>query len=381
MSRAQSSYRSDNVTAWRAGRETGVHPCSRLVANALHGAHEIAPFRSAGCPTKARSRGAVDAGVAPPAPCTLPEDAAISGRVVAHRYLIEAPVERTPQAATYRAEHLVTHRTVLFRILPARAALTHEACHRALALAERAAAAGSPHVARTLDVGVVAERWPFVVSAYSRGCSLAALLAREGPLGVRQTLAIGRQLASALELAHQSLAAHGPLRLAGLWAERSGADFCWVRLLDFGLSELPAPGFTSSASGVFPSASRALSDSGFGRRTVSADVYALGTALWELSTGAPPRLHGGAGELPLASDSPSGARGLERAFAVLVQRCLGVLPYRRYETLSELSAELEALADAAQRWAEPPRGPITALHAPARRAQVVVGEPKVIVRG
>ena len=78
----------------------------------------------------------------------------------------------------------------------------------------------------------------------------------------------------------------------------------------------------------------------------------------------------------------SGERALARGLALIVERCLGLVPGRRYETMSELLEELEALGDTATalRSTPTPTGPVTALHAPPRRASVALGGPKVIVR-
>jgi len=316
---------------------------------------------------------------------SLPDDDAVVGRVIANRYLIEAPCERTQHGSIYRAQYLMTDRTVLLRVLPARAGLTRHGCRDALAIAERAAALSSPHVARTLDVGAVADRWPFVVSEYSKGKTLAALVAGAGGLGVLRTLAIGRQLASALALAHLARLTHGPLRLDGIWAESPGGRPEWVRLLDFGLAELDEASFERAESGVFPSGMRDGSGDGFSHRTAQGDLQALGAALYELATGAAASWSSNASaafDAGCGSSGWSGERGLARGLALVVERCLGLVPGRRYETMSELLEELEALADTATtlRSAPTSTGPVTAVHAPPRRASVALGGPKVIVR-
>lgn len=360
--------------------------CSEFVSIAL-----LTPARAAiGCdlaqPTKPGARRAVDAGVGHPALSKLPEDAAVVGRVIANRYLIEAPCERTQHGSIYRAQYLMTDRTVLLRVLPARDGLTRQACRGALSIAERAAALSSPHVARTLDVGAVADRWPFVVSEYSKGRTLAALVHQEGGLGVLRTLAIGRQLASALSLAHLARLSHGPLRLDGIWAESPGGRPEWVRLLDFGLSELDAAGFDRAGSGVFPTGTGDSADDGFSRRTTQGDLQALGAALHELATGGVAGWSTNASatlDACCAGSAWSSERALARGLALIVERCLGLGQGRRYETMRELLEELDSLADTASalRSVPTPTGPVTAVHTPPRRASVSLGGPKVIVRG
>jgi hypothetical protein len=74
------------------------------------------------------------------------------------------------------------------------------------------------------------------------------------------------------------------------------------------------------------------------------------------------------------------ARGLSR----LVGRCLTPAPEAAYRAMDDVCHDLEGLAQmlaAPRPRAAISRQPVTSVHAPARRAQVAVGGPKVIVRG
>jgi protein tyrosine kinase len=337
--------------------------------------------------TKSQLRSAVDARVGHPASYTLPDDDGVVGRIIANRYLVEEPCERSPSISIYRAQHLGNARTVLLRLLPARARLTREACRDALAFAERAASLPTPHIARTLDVGVVADRWPFIVSEYSRGRTVAGLLAQEGGLGLRRTLTLARQVAGALNIAHRSRLTHGELDSSGIWVESPGGRPEWVRLLDFGVAELSDRLFESTQSGVFPSsAGRCLTD-GFGPSSVRSDILAFGSLAYELATGA--KLDWGFPDVASHLDAPfsaagwSGERAVARGFALFVERCLGLPSAASYVSMVDVCADLEALAEASLALGAPPAGPeppVTSIHAPARRVSVALGGPKVIVR-
>jgi serine/threonine protein kinase len=326
----------------------------------------------------------------------LPDDSSVVGRLVANRYLIEAPCERTATSAIYRARHLVMDRTVLLRLLPERSRVTYEHCRSALAIAERAAALPTSHVARTLDVGVVAERWPFVVSEYSRGQTLACWLDQRGPLALARVLPIARVLASVLGMAHASGIMHGELAPSGIWVESPSGRPEWVRLLDFGVRELPEQALETSRSGVFPSSAwRPRPGAPFTPDAVRFDLRALGTTLRELTLGS--NVAAGAGDIadlldgPFAGSGWGGERALMRAFAMVVQRCLSASSDSTYRSMDEASRDLETLAEtaaalhratAALRSPAAPvaRPPVTTIHAPARRARVALGGPKVIVR-
>jgi eukaryotic-like serine/threonine-protein kinase len=318
----------------------------------------------------------------------LPDDENIVGRLVANRYLIEETCERSSHSVIYRAHHLVTDRSVLLRIFEERSGVTREVCRDALAFAERATGLPSPHVARTLDVGVVAERWPFMVSEYSKGKTLAALLEQGGPLPLARVLPVARQLANVLSMAHMARMVHGELHLAGIWVESPSGRPEWVRLLDFGLSELPPAGFASSRSGVFPSSARrpGIAD-GFSPAAVLADIQALGGTLYQLACGTPvnwaDRDVAAGLDTRFSGAGWSGERALLRGFSLIVERCLGLVPESHYRSMEELAYNLDALTETAAAigaTSEPSSPPVTAIHTPARRAQVALGGPKVIVR-
>jgi serine/threonine-protein kinase len=316
----------------------------------------------------------------------LPDDDSIVGRLIANRYLIEETCERSPHSSIYRAHHLVTDRSVLLRIFEERSGVTREVCRDALAFAERATGLPSPHVARTLDVGVVAERWPFIVSEYSKGRTLATSLEQGGPLPLRRALPVARQLATVLALGHMARMVHGDLRLEGIWVESPSGRPEWIRLLDFGLSELPPAGFSSSRSGVFPSSARAGVADGFSTAAVLADIQAVGAALYHLASGTPfnwaENVAAGL-DARFAGAGWSSERALLRGFSRIVERCLGLDPEGHYRSMEELAYNLAALTETAAAIGAPPEPagpPVTAVHSPARRAQVELGGPKVIVR-
>jgi serine/threonine protein kinase len=329
-----------------------------------------------------------DARVAYPGSSSLPDDGIVVGRLIANRYVIEQPCERSAAGALYRARHLPLDRTVLLRVLPERGEINRARCRDALSLAERVAALATPHVARTLDVGVVAERWPFVVSEYSRGKTLAAVVAQQGPLELGRVLPIARQLASVLALAHSARVRHGDLSLSGIWVESPRGRPDWIRMLDFGICELPAAELSStSQSGVFPSSfRRPEAGSAFSAEAVRWDLRAFGAALHELALGTTLRPSGDlarAYEARLAGPGGAG-RELARSLSRLVERCLVPVPEVAYRGLDDVCSDLEGLAQmrqATQDQAPESRPPVTSVHAPARRARVAVGGPKVIVRG
>ncbi len=318
---------------------------------------------------------------------SLPHDRVVLGRLIANRYLVEGPCERTQLCATYRAYHLGTDRSVLLRILPDRSGVTQDACRRALSIAERVSALPDPHLGRTLDVGLVAGRFPFAVYEYSKGRSLAAWLEQTGPFTSERVIAIGRQMSSALASAHDAGVAHGDLRLDNFWLESLACRPEWVRVLGFGLSELPSAEREGSGSGVFPSSTRRAAEAErLPRHGLRGDLRAFGACLYQLASGSPPAACGvpNSGSEALAAMAWAGHRAIARGLSLLIQRCLQPQGDASDPSMGELSAEFERLESSSTSLAsEPPasRPPVITVHAPAPRARVALGQPKVIVKG
>ena len=315
----------------------------------------------------------------------------VLGRLIANRYLVEETCELTAAGSSYRAYHVGDDQSVLLRILPARSGMTREACRRALTRAETASALPSPHVTRTLDVGFVAGRWPFVVSEYSKGRTLAAIVNQTGPLGIKRLLPIALQLTSALLSAHAAGIAHGAIGLGNLWLESLPSKPEWLRIMGFGLSELPGPDSEGPISGIFMSSARPdnVSPPTCAPSEIRADIHALGSSLYELACGFRPpwgsSVMAGILDSDFADWASTEQRSLIRGFALIIQRCLQLVPDTSYDSLAQVSHDLAALEQrtAAQALAPFARDPsVAAVHLPAPRARgVLLGEPKVIVRG
>jgi serine/threonine protein kinase len=320
----------------------------------------------------------------------LPKPEDLLGRWVANRYLITECLEQTSSSSSYRAHHDAIDRSVLLRVLPARPGLTRESCRRALAGAERVSMLPSPHLTRTLDVGLVAGRFPFVVSEYSKGRTLEAVLDSSGPLEIQRLMPIARQLASVLQITHRAGVVHGSIGVDKLWLESLEHRPEWVRIMGFGLSELSRSELDMPESGVFMSSARGTG--GLTRMSSSvamrADVRALGATLFALADGSRGAVQSqpspGATDSDFADTTWTGQRAVVRGFAMIVRRSLSLLPEGNFTSMDQVLHALERLEQTARSispGAARPGQAVTAVHTPVRRARgVVLGEPKVIVR-
>jgi Leucine-rich repeat (LRR) protein/tRNA A-37 threonylcarbamoyl transferase component Bud32 len=126
---------------------------------------------------------------------------------------------------------------------------------------------------------------PYLVMEFIDGCSLEALLRRNGMLEVSQVLRIGIQVASGLAAAHKQGLVHRDIKPANILLENGVQR---VKLTDFGLARA-ADDASLTQSGMIAGtplymAPEQAADEPIDRR---ADLFSLGSVLYEMCTGRP----------------------------------------------------------------------------------------------
>ena len=130
----------------------------------------------------------------------------------------------------------------------------------------------------------------FFVMPYIDGESLRARLGREGRLPVAQALEIARQVADALQAAHDEGVIHRDVKPENILIARSGHAL----LADFGIARGAVGGATQETVTQIGMAVGTVTymspEQGLGERELDArsDVYALGCVLYEMLAGSPP---------------------------------------------------------------------------------------------
>ena len=153
------------------------------------------------------------------------------GRTLSH-YEIVGELGAGGMGVVYRARDTLLERAVALKLLPADAMADENRQRRFLQEARAASALNHPHIVTIYDVihedGVYA-----IVMELIDGVSLEALVAR-GPVPVQQALAIARQIADALGVAHAAGIVHRDLKPANVIITARGQ----AKVLDFGIAKL-----------------------------------------------------------------------------------------------------------------------------------------------
>ena len=218
-----------------------------------------------------------------------------------------------------------------------------------------------PNSVRILDFGITEDGLRYYAMEFLEGDTLAALVARQGPLQAARARHIALQAARALGEAHWRGIDHRDVKPSNLFVTTLGAEADVVKVLDFGIAR-----FTHGAEGddatltrngaILGTPAYMSPEAASGRQVdARADVYALGAVLYFMLTGQPPfgPAHGGGigvllAHVAHAPETPSSRLGtpLPQDLEEIVMRCLKKSPLERYTDASALAAALEACGSA-----------------------------------
>jgi serine/threonine protein kinase len=214
-------------------------------------------------------------------------------------YEILAPLGAGGMGEVYRARDPKLSREVAIKVLPAEVAQDGERLARFQREATLLASLNHPHIAAIYGLEEDGQS-PFLVLELVEGEDLAERLKR-GPIPVDEALAIARQVAEALEAAHEKGIVHRDLKPANVKVTPDGR----VKVLDFGLAkawEGDPDSVTGSSSGLSQSPTLAHSgtlagmilgtaaymspEQAKGKRVDKrTDVWAFGALVYEMLTG------------------------------------------------------------------------------------------------
>ncbi|MCI0413438.1 serine/threonine-protein kinase [bacterium] len=272
-------------------------------------------------------------------------------------YQITASIGAGGMGEVYRARDTKLNRDIAIKILPASFAKDVDGVARFRREAQVLASLNHPNIASIYGLeesnGDVALALEFV-----DGEDLAERLKR-GPIPLDESLAIAKQIADGLEVAHEKGVIHRDLKPANIKVSKSGI----TKILDFGLAKAFEGDTGSIESGVSqsPTMARHMTEAGIILGTVGymspeqargkpvdkrTDIWAFGVVLFEMLTGR--RLFDGetvsdtlAAVLirdpdlsALPASTPPGVRRL-------LERCLTRDPKKRLRDIGDAQSDLE----------------------------------------
>jgi tRNA A-37 threonylcarbamoyl transferase component Bud32 len=260
--------------------ELGADPSpelQRLHEQILHRASELgAPATGPAPPERQRIR---------PSRVDLQPSTEVAG------YRIERTLGRGGMSVVYLAEHDWLQRKVALKVLAPQLAEDERFRERFVRESRLAASLDHPNVIPIYEAGASGGDL-FIAMRYVEGTDLRTLLQESGALEPERAVAIVRQVAAALDAAHEQGLVHRDVKPGNvLLARQRGSEAGeHVYLSDFGLTKRSASDSGITGTGQFVGTLDYAAPEQFKGGTPDArtDVYSLGCVLFECLTGRPP---------------------------------------------------------------------------------------------
>ncbi|MGE5275731.1 MAG: protein kinase domain-containing protein, partial [Acidobacteriota bacterium] len=265
------------------------------------------------------------------------------GVEIGHRYKVLKLLGIGGMGSVYRVHDRELDRDVALKLIRGDIANNPQTLERFKREIQLSSRVTHKNVLRAFDLGET-EGIKYLTMEYVEGDDLAGLLKREKRLPIPRVLAIFRQICEGLQAAHQKGVIHRDLKPQNVMIDAQDH----VYLMDFGLAKMvEQSGMTQT--GAVVGTPYYMSPEQVKGETAGpqSDIYSLGVILYEMVTGAVPFTGKSVFEVmmqrmqkappPATASNP----GIPGYLQKILDRCLAVDPSVRYQSASEILADLD----------------------------------------
>jgi serine/threonine-protein kinase len=215
-----------------------------------------------------------------------------AGTIINTRYRVERLIGRGGMGTVYAVEHVNTGEKLALKLLHPALAENDAAVERFRTEARAPVRIASEHVVRVVDADICEDLGtvPFMVMERLRGHDLRSDLKRRGALPAGEVVLYLKQVARALDKAHEKGIVHRDLKPANMYVVKREDGSPLVKVLDFGIAKLTddAAQELTVAGQVFGTPwymapEQARGD--LGKVGPQTDLWALGLIAFQLLTG------------------------------------------------------------------------------------------------
>jgi tRNA A-37 threonylcarbamoyl transferase component Bud32 len=237
--------------------------------------------------------------------------------------------------AVYKARQKKLDRLVALKILPSESSRDPAFAERFNREAQALGRLNHPNIIAVHDFGEAGDLFYFIME-YVDGVNLRQVM-QAGKLQPDEALRIIPQVCDALQYAHDEGIVHRDIKPENILLDKRGR----VKIADFGLAKLlsrPGLAYTLTGSQQIMGTPHYMAPEQMEKPTTvdhRADIYSLGVVFYEMLTG----------ELPLGRFAlPSEKAPVDGRLDEIVLRTLEKDPGRRYQRVSEIKTDMEAVA-------------------------------------
>ncbi|MDI3290292.1 serine/threonine-protein kinase [Polyangium sp. 15x6] len=286
-----------------------------------------------------------------------------AGSTIGKKYRLVRSIGAGTMGTVWAAEEIGTRREVALKLL---SKSTPELRQRFLREVRLSSRLSHPNIVRLLDAGETDDGEPFLVLELLSGESLADMLKNKRRIEPPVAARIARDIANALEAAHQAKIMHRDLKPANVFLHRepgAAEGVFVVKVLDFGIAKNLGPGEETQAtmtgmvvgSPGYMSPEQVALRADIDHRT---DLWSLGILLYELLAGVRPftgSVQDVVRQVLVAPIAPISARvrDVPQELEDVVMRCLERDRDKRIANAAELVALLTPLLESSRIWRAP----------------------------